>query len=67
MKFTIACSHTKRQIDGAFEICGSRADFEELVKQLRTHLADESWSFGWASIYPPINIALNTHTKAWDD
>lgn len=66
MKLVIEHSDTKRTIDGAFCLCGSREDLASLAKQLQARLADESWSYGWVAVYPAPALKSNTPTKHWD-
>lgn len=66
MKLAIEHGRTKREIDGAFSICGSRADLQALAEQLQAHLADEGWSFGWTTIYPRPTRLTNTPPIPWD-
>lgn len=67
MKIIIEHGRTKRLIRGPFNICGSRQEMQSIVDQLRGHLADESWSYGWTSVVTerqPINA--NTATIEWE-
>ncbi len=66
MELVIEHSETKRIIAGAFGICGSRPDLSALVAQLQAFLADESWSYGWVTVYPTLQQKANTPTKDWD-
>lgn len=68
MKLTIEHSNTKRSIDGSFNLCASRLDIACLIEQLQHRMADESWSFGWVTIYPAsLKPMANTSPKAWDE
>lgn len=67
MKLIISHSHTKRQIDGPFSICGSREDIELLATQLLRHVEQSEWTYGWTTIYDKIPTPLvNTPPVAWD-
>lgn len=66
MKLVIEHSKTKRVIDGAFGVCGSREDLAALAEQVKARLADESWSYGWVSIHPALPLRSNTTPKTWD-
>jgi hypothetical protein len=66
MKLVIEHSETKRTIDGAFSICGSRGDLSALVVQLQARLDDDSWSYGWVTVYPALQQKSNTAPKGWD-
>lgn len=70
MRVVITHSTTKRQIDGAFELCGSRADLESIARQILGHLAaSENFSYGWISILPTGDRQAsfaNTPPKGWD-
>jgi hypothetical protein len=47
MKLVIEHATTKREINGAFNLCASRADVTELVAQLENRLNDKGWAYGW--------------------
>lgn len=66
MKLVIEHSQTKRVIEGAFDICGSRADLAALAEQIRARLADESWAYGWMTVYPTPRKQSNTPPLPWD-
>ena len=66
MKLAIEHSSTKRAIEGAFNICGSRSDLASLAKQIELRLADESWSYGWMTVYPAPLAQSSTAPKSWD-
>lgn len=66
MKFIISHSNTKREIDGTFSICASRDDIMKLVEQLRSHLLDSSWSYGWHTIHDE-HVGIAGPAKGWDD
>lgn len=51
-KLILAKDLVKRSIEFPFEICGSREDFESLIRQIRARLdRDEGWSYGWVQIW----------------
>ena len=68
MKLIISHSRTKRQIDGPFEICGTREDIESLATQIVSHLSDTHWSYGWIRIYERgIEPLSTTPPVPWDN
>lgn len=67
MKLVIDHSETKRQIEGAFSLCGSRSDLAELAAQIQNRLRDESWSYGWMTVYPAPVVHPNTKPRSWDE
>ena len=67
MKLVIEYSRTKRQIDGSFILCGSRKDLSALTAQINNRLRDESWEYGWITVYPEPIIQANTSPKKWDE
>jgi len=67
MKLVIEHSETKREINGAFNLCGSRGDLRALARQIDLRLADETWSYGWMAIYPDQQVTeSNTRPTPWD-
>ncbi len=53
MRLVIDHSLTKREIQGAFGVCGSRDDLESLAQQILGYLAANTHvSFGWCPIVP---------------
>jgi hypothetical protein len=67
MKIIIEHSRTKREIDGLFNITGSRQHLEHIARQINDNLKDESWSYASITIYPkPKTIMPNTDPKPWD-
>jgi hypothetical protein len=67
MKLSIEHSKTKRQIDGTFAICGSRADLESLRDQLTGFLNANEWTFGWVTIYSDrLKVTPSTPPIPWD-
>jgi hypothetical protein len=83
LRIIISHSRSKREISGAFQLCGSRADLLSLARQIIGHIAfadareqerhhDDrvGFAFGWMDIMPtqPAPEALtNTPPKGWDD
>ena len=55
MKIIISHGQTKREINGPFNICGSREALLALASQLIWALGDEDrrFSYGWVTIRPP--------------
>jgi hypothetical protein len=66
MKLVIEHSTTKREIVGIFNLCGSRKDLMNLAAQINNRLDDDSWSYGWMTVYPETTILANTEPKPWD-
>lgn len=52
MKIVISHLRTKREIVGAFNICGSKGDLKSLAEQILGQVHDENWSYGWVAILP---------------
>lgn len=50
MKLIIEHSQTKREINGPFNVCGSRADLLWLADQIRASVEEERFVYGWISI-----------------
>lgn len=66
MKIAISAPGAKREIEGSFALCATRADFKHVVEQLQARLADETWSYGWISIPEPGHRALaDTPASPW--
>lgn len=67
MKIIIEHNLTKRQIDGAFNICGSRDDLKLVAGQILNGCRDEIFAYGWVKISPMIQPSLvDTKPEAWD-
>lgn len=71
MKITIEHSRTKRQIVGAFNICGSREDLVSLAEQILDEARGErAWTYGWINILPSKKrqpSICDTAPTGWDD
>lgn len=66
MKVIIAHSDTKREINGAFNICGSRADLLAIADQIREAVED-GLAYGWVRITGPRQPHLpETPPTNWD-
>jgi hypothetical protein len=66
VRILIEFSETKREIDGGFMICGSRADLRHIAHQILNAAAEE-FSYGWITIYPEIPVSnANTPPQPWD-
>jgi hypothetical protein len=68
MKIIIKHSKTKRQINGAFEVCGSRADLVSLAEQILAEANGGNFTYGWITVHSDRTPALpNTPPKEWDE
>ena len=52
MKILIMHSTTKRKIEGAFNICGSKEDLLNVAKQIHDGATNTNFTYGWISIVP---------------
>jgi hypothetical protein len=67
MKIIIEHGETKRQINGPFNICGSRDDIYHIVAELSRHLNDSTWSYGWTYIVDRRQPSIaNTPPIGWE-
>jgi len=67
MKIIINYSNTKRQINGDFEICGSKDDLTRVANQILTYTGI-NFSYGWIPVH--FNLPSrepNTPPKDWDE
>lgn len=66
MKIIIAYSNTKRQIDGPFNICGSRDDLKLLADRIYAEIDD--LGYGWIQIpsEPYQESIANTEPIDWE-
>lgn len=71
MKLVILHGSTKRQLEGSFRICASRADLETLAIQINNHICrndGSGFSFGWITITADEpDLRPNVNVKAWDE
>ena len=69
MKLAIEHSHTKRTIEGAFNICASTEDLRSLARQIEARLAERpDISYGWISILScePFQETAGLDPVGWD-
>ena len=76
MKIVIDHSATKREIHGAFNLCGSSTDLESIAAQIlgaleaskRSLGRDHPFAYGWVAILPnePQPSKANTPPRGWD-
>ncbi len=67
MRFLIEHSDTQREIKGSFTMCGTRADFNSLVRQLQDHLRSGEWSYARLAIREAPASRVPLTTKPWDE
>jgi hypothetical protein len=68
MKLLIQQGDTKRQLEGSFNLCASRADLELLRQQIDTALSCPDFHYGWMPIYSDVPVALpNSQPLQWSD
>lgn len=69
MRLIFSKDDVKREIEGPFEMCASRADLMELRSQLNNILAkddtDRRFTYGWFSIWPAPIPVVDTAPKKW--
>lgn len=67
MKIIIEHGRVKREISGAFNICGSKSDLEMLMQQLIRGIAGD-FNYGWVEILPcvPQPSITDTAPLPWD-
>lgn len=69
MKVIIEHGKTKREINGAFNICGDAKDLRSLCNQILSRLEsnDQSFSYGWISIHADYQKSItDTQPIPWD-
>jgi hypothetical protein len=70
MRIVIEHSHTKREITGAFNICGSGYDLRDLAEQILMQVGKKDKpkvEYGWISITVPAPSIVSTEPKQWDE
>lgn len=69
MKFLISQGRTKRRIEGAFWLCGSRRDLGYLVEQISQELeSKERFAYGWLRIRCPLPppVRPSSSPESWE-
>ncbi len=67
MKLVIEYSHTKRVINGAFNMCASAKDLERIKLAIDRALAKEH-TYGWIEVLDNDQETIaNTQPKPWDE
>lgn len=67
MKIIIEHKTSKREIDGAFNICGSRADLLSLYNALQLEIFNAGFSYGWIKVPLETQPSIpNTPPLDWD-
>jgi hypothetical protein len=70
MKIVIEHGRTKRQIEGAFNLCGHPDDLRMVAEQILAQVNQEpSRGYGWIKILPvrPQESIPDTRPLGWDD
>lgn len=66
MKIIIEHGNAKREINGPFNICGSKEDLCSLRDQLNNQLESHSFIYGWVNILCPKQKSItNTPPIEW--
>lgn len=67
VKIIIEHGNTKREINGPFNICGSKQDLNDLKEQLERALQDD-FNYGWVEIveYIKCDTIANTPPQKWE-
>ena len=64
MKIVIEHGRTKRQIEGAFNICGSKEDLISIAQQILGAVhEDNSFAYGWVNI----RTVRQEPPKGWEE
>ncbi len=67
MKIIIEHSQTKREITGAFNICGTAEDLRKIARQIAEVVNDNRFNYGWVHIVPEKQSAIpDTPLAKWD-
>ncbi len=66
MKIIVEHGDTKRQIEGAFNICASARDFSIILSKL-TEFVDSGSSYGWVQISDVQKCISGTKPDPWED
>jgi Zn-finger domain-containing protein len=67
MKIIIEHGNKKREIVGAFNICGSLADLQELQQQLKNELERRQFVYGWVNIVEGRQLSVvDTPPEPWE-
>lgn len=66
MKIIIEKGKISREIEGAFNICGSKKDLENLALQLNEGLKHDFF-YGWIEIHDIQKFNANSKPISWED
>lgn len=66
MKIIIEKGKISREIEGAFNICGSKEDLENLALQLNEGLKHDFY-YGWIRIHVEQKLNTNNTPLSWED
>jgi uncharacterized membrane protein affecting hemolysin expression len=66
MKIIISHSKTKREIKGAFSLCGSREDLERVAHQIFDKINNDNFIYGFVDIIPNPPLLGNQEPIEWD-
>ncbi len=68
MKVIIEHSKTKREINGSFNICGSREQLRSVARQILDCLDAHPFSYGWIQIHSDYQRSVpDTPPLHWDE
>lgn len=68
MKLLIEFSETKREVDGSFTICGTKADLISAAQQILDGANREDFSYGWVAVYADMpKKEPNNPPQPWDN
>lgn len=68
MKIVIEHGSIKREIDGNFNVCGSKDDLLRFAYKVQEVCNSEDFTYGWISISDKKKeYLINQSVKKWDD
>lgn len=67
MTIVIEAGESKRQIEGPFNICGSREDLLEIADRILKEADKDDFYYGWVSVSLRAKSIVNTPPKKWDE
>lgn len=65
MKLIIEHGKTKREINGPYNVCGSRDDLTRLSEAIRCFLKEEA-AYGWVEVTEPNPSTTNQKPVPWE-
>jgi hypothetical protein len=66
MKIIIEHDTVKREINGAFSVCGSYDDLRRVAREiLKTVGEDDHHTFGWVEIHEPLPCVAGSKPLPW--